>query len=376
MNLLAKYIEMNAIHREMTGSPAFKILHDKKHNLFTVSYLHAGISFANRYARMARGLTLTPRGEIVIRGFEKFFNYNQLINYDIYSERFKNRRAYTNVDIDQPINIYEKLDGSMILLSHYKGNLIVSTTSSIDNLWANRSLNYFNELDNSDELFTFIQENNVTLAFEYISIYNRIVVEYDYTDHVLLAVIDNKTGKRWGYDKVVAVGERYNLSVVQQVETTLRQVYEEMKTRQNYEGYIYENEHGHLLKFKTDSWYEGKKILDIFFRNKLSKSLVNAIIDIYLKDEIDDALAAEASNPHAKAKGYVSYVYKEILDLQTRAEQLYHETKDMTNGEVSKQYTDIDKALIYALRNDGNINRLLNLPKIKIAIRNKWLEQN
>ena len=50
---------------------------DKK-GLTTIKYIHRGVDFTDPMIRRARALTLDDDGRIVLCGFEKFFNHNEL----------------------------------------------------------------------------------------------------------------------------------------------------------------------------------------------------------------------------------------------------------------------------------------------------------
>ena len=70
--------------------------------LFTFKYAHSGVDFRDTTVRNARGLTLNQDSEIVTIGFEKFFNYKQLEEYEQYDDDFKDK--YSRV---APKDIYK-----------------------------------------------------------------------------------------------------------------------------------------------------------------------------------------------------------------------------------------------------------------------------
>jgi tRNA splicing ligase len=62
-----------------------------------------------------RGLITDYEGKIIARSFPKFFNIEQIDNNDIPNENFE---------------VYEKMDGSMILLFHYNNEWILASKGS------------------------------------------------------------------------------------------------------------------------------------------------------------------------------------------------------------------------------------------------------
>lgn len=96
--------------------------------LFTFKYAHSGVDFTDSLVRNARGLTLNRESEIVTIGFEKFFNYKQLEEYEQYDETFK--ETYSHVSPTDKYTVWEKLDGTFIALGVNNDKFIAATSSS------------------------------------------------------------------------------------------------------------------------------------------------------------------------------------------------------------------------------------------------------
>ncbi len=115
----------------------------------------------------ARGLILDADGEIVGRGFRKFWNYEQVLD---------------QIPADEPYEIWEKVDGSLGIVCSYHGHAVVATRGSFESeqaQWAAR------------RLANFIPEPGITYLFELVYPENRIVVDYGREEKtVLLARID------------------------------------------------------------------------------------------------------------------------------------------------------------------------------------------
>ena len=118
-----------------------------------------------------RGLVTDENGNIVARPFKKFFNMEE--NRYIPTEEF---------------DVYEKMDGSLGILFNYQGEWVMATRGSFV---SEQAIKGFEILMNYD--YEKLHKN-YTYLFEIIYKENRIVVQYDYDDLILLGIIETKTG--------------------------------------------------------------------------------------------------------------------------------------------------------------------------------------
>jgi RNA ligase len=65
--------------------------------------------------KMCRGLVLDKEGNVVAKSFDKFFNYEELTLNDIPNESFE---------------VFEKMDGSLLIVFWYEGKWIVASRGS------------------------------------------------------------------------------------------------------------------------------------------------------------------------------------------------------------------------------------------------------
>ena len=118
-----------------------------------------------------RGLVTDDEGNIIARPFRKFFN-------DI-----EGRHTPT-----EEFDVYEKMDGSLGILFNYQGEWVMATRGSFVSEQAIKGFEILNNYD-YEKL-----HKNYTYLFEIIYKENRIVVQYDYDDLILLGIIETKTG--------------------------------------------------------------------------------------------------------------------------------------------------------------------------------------
>jgi RNA ligase len=119
----------------------------------------------------ARGLVTDNDGKIAARPFKKFFNMEE------------GKHTPT-----EEFDVYEKMDGSLGILFNYQGEWVMATRGSFV---SEQAIKGFEMLKNYDYEKL---HNNYTYLFEIIYKENRIVVQYDYDDLILLGIIETKTG--------------------------------------------------------------------------------------------------------------------------------------------------------------------------------------
>jgi RNA ligase len=116
----------------------------------------------------ARGLVTDENGNVVARTFKKFFNLEE-------------KKFTPTSDFD----VYEKMDGSLGIFFYYEGGWIMATRGSFTSDQAVKGYEMMFKYD-----FTSLHKN-YTYLFEIIYPENRIVVQYDFEDLVLLGMIEN-----------------------------------------------------------------------------------------------------------------------------------------------------------------------------------------
>jgi len=127
---------------------------------------------------MCRGLILDSTGEIIARPIPKFFNLGEIGNNALPTE---------------PFIATDKIDGSLIIITRYKGDLLIASRGSFTSEQAIEATQILNKKYLS--LKKKIEEGK-TYLYEVIYPENRVVVDYGaHRDLVGLAIVDNETGK-------------------------------------------------------------------------------------------------------------------------------------------------------------------------------------
>ena len=157
----------------------------KKHPLTVYNYTaHAqfsGMLKAIPMLKTLRGTILDDDFNLVAKGFDKFYNYEELSD-----EEFPFLDS-TN------LSVTKKLDGSLIIMFKVGGELVFSTRGSFYSCQAIAAQKLYDDLYGGLDI-----PDGKTYLFEYIGPDNRIVVSYENNDLVLLSVVDLYNGVEAG----------------------------------------------------------------------------------------------------------------------------------------------------------------------------------
>lgn len=294
--------------------------------LTTIKYVHAGVDFNNPLYRQARGLTLDNEGNIILRGFNKFFNHRELDNRESYTEDFKNTYARLTVKPDEPVTFYEKLDGTMIITGLYHGEVITATSRSTRlpyNMRANTVLGA------NQKLVEWLTNNpDYCLVFEYVAPDNIIGVYYEEEDYVLIGVIDKNTGDS-DINHVMTLGEELGYTTPRMYTMTLNEVTRLQVEATGIEGYVVYNTAGNLIKFKTQDWFYHAKLRTTIWGEEYTKNKVAAIIRAYQEDDLDDLWAAQNQPMNTGNLDALTPVVTRIQSWEAKVQEIYDKFQEL-----------------------------------------------
>lgn len=131
----------------------------------------------DRETLMCRGLVVRD-GLVQSRPFGKFFNLSEHASPDLPPLPL------------EPFEVFEKVDGSLIIASNHDGHPLLTTRGSFASTQAIAAKELWDARYGDVRI-----PDGETWLFEYVAPWNRIVVGYDFDDLVLLARIDNATGQ-------------------------------------------------------------------------------------------------------------------------------------------------------------------------------------
>ena len=318
--------------------------------LFTFKYAHSGVDFRDTTVRNARGLTLNQDSEIVTIGFEKFFNYKQLEEYEQYDDDFKDK--YSRVAPKDIYKVWEKLDGTFIALGLDEDRFVSATSSSTKTDFSKNAQDYFESLSTADALKTYMKENNLSLFFEYTSPRNQIVIPYQKEEYTLIGARHNDIEDT----RILRLDlEQFGIQAVKPQEMTLDELIDYQKTNKTTEGFVVENQEGKLIKFKTDYWFEQHQEQGrLFFGEPYTEAKLDTLITLIKDDTIDDYVAYDnqRTTPFHPVANFKAAWDKKIDDYEKGIQAHAH----LTNREIGPMEMDSTlKSLIFVKRNGENL---------------------
>lgn len=253
----------NTLLESMVNNPNVRVVPVQgEENLFACNFTREAFSKGNwdEYSSMARGLFLDPQGEVVMRGFDKFFNIGE--NAETTLDKVLQRVEY-------PVRVESKENGFLGLVGVAK-----DTTES------DYRLRFFSKSGNTDysklvkkawarvfpvtpeNLLDAIAKENVTLAFEVIDTENdKHIIPYKENRLVLLHCIANsRTFQITDPESVTRFFPDRPAYKVAQNEQQLLDLLGEAKSSLTSEGCVLYSSNGYMVKVKSDRYLKVKSI--------------------------------------------------------------------------------------------------------------------
>lgn len=181
---------------------------------------------------------------IASRPMEKFFNLNEC--------------PFTiGLDLTKVVLAMAKEDGSLISSYVDKGRLGMKSKTSVYSQQAAEALQWISAPSNDafKERVLELAKNGFTCNLEYVAPTNRIVLDYQDRNLILLNVRENDTGEYVPYTELFKDGIlRPYLVRGYDFDTSNEDFIEEIRAQEGIEGFIFELESGQKFKLKT-KWY-------------------------------------------------------------------------------------------------------------------------
>jgi hypothetical protein len=181
-----------------------------------------------------RGLILDANGRVIARSFPKFFNYSEVSHQNI-------------VPWNDGVFIQNKMDGSLITLFHYNGEWLVASKGSFtsDHAIAARA-----KILRDYDLSLF--DTNVSYIMEYISSWNRVVVDYGGVERVVFLGVSTVSSElQWEIAKDVMI--KSGISENDIVSTEYFDTFSE-ELLIKLQSQNLENEEGYILRFSPSNY--------------------------------------------------------------------------------------------------------------------------
>lgn len=187
-----------------------------------------------------RGLILDEDNNIVARPFKKFFNYGEVPMSEI---------------PDLPFTMTEKVDGSLLIMTRYQGELIFATRGSFESDQVEMAKEIW--LNKYHHLGPAIY-HGYTYLFEIIDPRNRIVVDYQGESDLIALEYTKNDEENFQYFPALpfkAVKQHFGFNNVEEAIASLDGEWN------NREGYVIKFENGYRIKIKSPEYLRLHKII-------------------------------------------------------------------------------------------------------------------
>ena len=222
--------------------------------------------------RECRGLIFDADGNLMSRPFHKFFNIGE-----------REETLLHNIDITAPHVIMEKMDGSMIRPILVDGYLRLATKMGVTevSMQAEAWLAKHTHTEELKKWMRVMMNAGATPIFEWVSPFNQIVLAYESSDLVLLALRHNETGE---YIDIRSTDAPFTLvPEYGSMEGNLSDYIARQRGKEGREGDIIAFADGHRLKVKNDWYVRIHKTID---RVKFDRN----IVDLIINENVDDVI--------------------------------------------------------------------------------------
>jgi len=278
---------------------------------------------------MARGLIIDSDGKIIAKGFNKFFNLEELDINDIPNE---------------PFEIFEKMDGSLGIYFYYNDEWIMATRGSFTSDQAIKGKQI------ADKYLKNVCVPGFVYLFEIIYPENRIVVDYNNDERLVLLSIIDPDGNEIPYDDILFDG----WDIVNKYDG-----FKDYKTLKNIipnnaEGFVVRFKNGFRMKIKGEEYVRLHKVMTGLSNKLIWEHLKNDTISSLLElipDESFDRVKGELY----KFKTQWSNLYNNYVSIYSHIQTLNLTRKEFAY--LVKQFKH--PQILFAMLDNKNFEPML-----------------
>jgi RNA ligase len=282
----------------------------------------------NWFERVSRGLILNAQtGEVVARPFDKFFNWGE-------------RGRTTDARL---LEVTEKLDESMGIGYFHNGIWKVATRGSFVSeqaLWATQYLNA------NYDMSGFSQD--CTPLFEIIYPDNRIVVDYDNREDLVLLAIRHLEGDYFPYYPFLYMtANRFGFSLPQYYNfNSIRDILSLTgKISANHEGWVLLFADGQRFKIKGDRYKEVHRLV--------TNASFRRVLEAVATDSFDEMIAGIPDEFLEQIHSWHDEIEAKVSDVTKRVELAFGDAPKDSRKEfalwVSENYSELSPCLFRKL---------------------------
>lgn len=198
----------------------------------------------------------------------KFWNINQVTE-----------TLYNNIKDLKIKSVYNKEDGSLLSFIKVNGRIIPKTKMGFDNDQTIEAEKIYNTNEKIRNFIDTCLNNNIVSFWEFVSFKNKIVLNYDEPNLILLKLRDNNTGEYLDIEKYRDLG----FSVVKSINfTDLETLMIDVEKEKGIEGVVITFEDNYMVKMKSTEYFVKHKLLTEDANRE------DIVISMILNETIDD----------------------------------------------------------------------------------------
>lgn len=305
MNELQKFIIENKDYEEKLSQPPYSLKiktkvdkYGRKYSIFMYNTIKS--DWDNPIVRLSRGAILREDGEYICRPYDKFFN-----SHETRADKIDMSSAFKE----------EKLDGSIIKMYYHEGEWRFATNGMIlaEDAMVNETMSFMNliKLTPQYSKLLFLRDTNMlhtdmTYIFELTSLYNKVVIEYNFPKLTLLDIRHKRTGEyidKYDFSKA----DTWTKKVLLLLPTPMR-----FKLDDEYlsvEGFVIKDANGNMVKVKN-AWY-------VSAHHMKGENINKSIVDVWLSNEGDEFLAyfPEMKEKYNAVHNFMATQYSKITSV-------------------------------------------------------------
>lgn len=262
--------------------------------------------------RKCRGLITDEDGNVVAKGFSKFFNYEEHSPDELPNESFE---------------LFMKMDGSLIIVFNYNDTLITASRGSFISTQSIGAKEIIDDLGVSN-----IFKKGYSYVFEYISPDNRIVVNYGDVKELILLSIFNNDMVEIRYDEYSNLVDN-KFKVVSRFSGIDDYTIIKSMIKDDEEGFVVRFKSGFRMKIKGDEYLRLHKILT----NVSNRTIWEYLSEGKDFDELLDRVPDEFYNWLLKTKESLLSEYEKI---ESEYKWIYKILMRVTNSYIRKVFAE------------------------------------
>ena len=257
---------------------------------------------------MCRGLVTDDMGNTVARPFKKFFNMEE------------GKHTPTS-----EFDVYEKMDGSLIIVFWYDGGWVVASRGSFTSEQSLASERiFFDELDHNFSI-------GITYLFEFTAPWNRIVVDYgEKSNLTLLGAIRTDDGDEAPWEVLKGIGDGAGCDVVKKYDGITDYFTLKGMIGNNAEGFVIRFSNGDRMKIKGEEYLRLHKIMTEVSTKSVWDVLSNG-------DDMEGLLKDVPDEFYSKIKEYERELLGEYNKIETISTTRFNEFKHLNKKEYAEQ---------------------------------------